>query len=76
MDFSVNSAQNQSDYMNVMLNVCTTVLNLIKHENLIIDLKYNPSEFWPKAKDKTVAFVDGGLARNNLFNSSPLAIRS
>ena len=76
MDFSINSSQNQSEYMNVMVNVCSTMLNLLKHENLIIDLNYNPSEFWPKAKNKTVAFVDGGLARNNLFNSSPLAIRA
>ena len=76
MDFSINSSQNQSEYMNVMVNVCSTMLNLLKHENLIIDLNYNPSEFWPKAKHKTVAFVDGGLARNNLFNSSPLAIRA
>ena len=76
MDFSINSTQNQSEYMNVMINVCSTMLNLLKHENLIIDLNYNPSEFWPKAKNKTVAFVDGGLARNNLFNSSPLAIRA
>ena len=76
MDFSVNSSQRQSKYMNVMLNVCNTIHNLLKHENLIIDLQYNPTEFWPKAKKKTVAFVDGGLARNNLFNSSPLAIRS
>lgn len=76
MDFSINSSQNQSEYMKVMVNVCSTMLNLLKHENLIIDLNYNPSEFWPKAKHKTVAFVDGGLARNNLFNSSPLAIRA
>ena len=59
MDFSINSSQNQSEYMNVMVNVCSTMLNLLKHENLIIDLNYNPSEFWPKAKNKTVAFVDG-----------------
>ena len=56
MDFSINSSQNQSEYMNVMVNVCSTMLNLLKHENLIIDLDYNPSEFWPKAKNKTVAF--------------------
>ena len=50
MDFSVNSSQRQSKYMNVMLNVCNTIHNLLKHENLIIDLQYNPSNFGQKQK--------------------------
>tara|TARA_Y100001970_G_C14208659_1_gene845589 strand:- start:359 stop:1651 length:1293 start_codon:yes stop_codon:yes gene_type:complete len=66
----------QDNFLKVMLNVSRTVLKILKHANLVIDLDYFPSTFWPQNKDKTIAFVDGGLDKSSFLSSAPLTIRA
>ena len=51
----------QANFLKVILKVSETIIKILKHENLIINLNYDPVKFWPAHKDKTVAFVDGGV---------------
>ena len=66
----------QANFLKVILKVSETIVKILKHENLIINLNYDPTKFWPSHKDKTVAFVDGGLDKTSFLSSAPLTIRA
>ncbi len=77
----INSAINgskvvQANFLNVLDKVSKTVIKICNHENLIVNLDYTPKTSWPTYKNKTVAFVDGGLDKTPMPSSAPLTIRA
>ena len=72
----VASPQVQDNFLKVTNNVANTIYKLLKHGNHIVDLDYIPNEFWTNNKDKTVAFVDGGVDKSSILSAAPLSIRA
>ena len=70
------SPQVQDNFLKVTNNVANTIYKLLKHGNHIVDLEYIPNDFWIKNKNKTVAFVDGGVDKASIISTAPLSIRA
>ena len=63
------SPQVQDNFLKVTNNVANTIYKLLKHGNHIVDLEYIPNDFWIKNKNKTVAFVDGGVDKASIIST-------
>ena len=72
----IASPQVQDNFLKVTNNVANTIYKLLKHGNHIVDLEYIPNDFWIKNKNKTVAFVDGGVDKASIISTAPLSIRA
>ena len=70
------SPQVQDNFLKVTNNVANTIYKLLKYGNHIVDLEYIPNDFWIKNKNKTVAFVDGGVDKASIISTAPLSIRA
>lgn len=74
---AVNASPNvQKNFLNVTKNVAETIKKILIDADLIINLDYEPSNFWNINKNKTACFVDGGVDKCSIMSAAPLSIRA
>ena len=66
------SSDVQKNYLQVVKNVCETIKKLLDAEKMIINIQYQPKEFWQKAKNFTSCFVV--VFANALLNEYPVLL--
>lgn len=72
---SDDSPRLQETFSQHLLKVSDFLLQFLQTNDLIRDLSYRPSEYWPSCKGRAFGFVDGGVANIALPGVAPLGIR-
>lgn len=69
------SADLHEDFIRQLSAVAINLRQIFEGEGLIHHLTRTPREFWESVRDRSVAFVDGGVARIDLPSAAPMGIR-
>lgn len=69
------SAAVQEDFVQQLCAFSVSLREVLQDEGLITKLEYEPQSFWSRVRQKTICFVDGGVARIDLPSAAPMGIR-
>jgi hypothetical protein len=69
------SDEAQTNFVGRLSAIAETVRALLENNGLVRSIDYAPSNYWPRLRGKTYAFVDGGVANIDLPSAAPIGIR-
>jgi hypothetical protein len=65
----------QEQFVSQLSRIATVMRDLMGAKDLIRQLAYRPTSFWPGLRGQTLAFVDAGVANMELPSAAPIGIR-